>query len=200
LVPFESVSLISHPCLLAVLRLMRERVAPVSARTCILESSFPEWLYVQERRWRQVACVHDYLCDCVAGVVDVPPVEVRGDLIAFFSLLLLLLLVPLLLLLPLVLFECLELLEICARICRLSCICCRSNLSICVQTLSVVADDCVVSLLLSVRAGVRLCWAVLPVLVGGLLAAAVAWLLCPVWFALAFAFVDDCVACCCCTG
>jgi hypothetical protein len=94
-------------------------------------------------------------------------------------LLLLLLLVLLLLLLPLVLFERLELLEICARICRLSCICCRSNLSIRVRKLSVVADDCAVALLLAVRTGARLCWAVLPVLVGGLLAAAVAWPLCP---------------------
>jgi hypothetical protein len=97
-------------------------------------------------------------------------------------LLLLLLLVPLLLLLPLVLFEGLEFLEICAWICKLSCIGYRSNLSVCVQTLSVVADDCAVALLLAVRTGHG----------HGLFAS--------VWFALAFTFVDDCIACGCCTG
>jgi hypothetical protein len=45
LVPFAalsltSVSLISHPCLADVLRLMRERFAPVSARTLILKIGF----------------------------------------------------------------------------------------------------------------------------------------------------------------
>jgi hypothetical protein len=45
--------------------------------------------------------------------------------------------------------------------------------------LSVVADDRAVALLLAVLAGVRLCWAVLPVLVGGLLPTAVAWPLGP---------------------
>jgi hypothetical protein len=35
------VSLISHPCLVAVLRLIRDRVAPVSASTCSLNVGFP---------------------------------------------------------------------------------------------------------------------------------------------------------------
>jgi hypothetical protein len=35
------VSLISHPCLVAVLRLIRDRVAPMSARTWILKVGFP---------------------------------------------------------------------------------------------------------------------------------------------------------------
>jgi hypothetical protein len=67
---------------------------------------------VQEQQWRQVAGINivalNDLCDCVAGVANVPHVEVWGNLSAFFSLLLLLLLV---LLLPLLLFERLELLE-----------------------------------------------------------------------------------------
>jgi hypothetical protein len=42
-----------------------------------------------------------------------------------------------------------------------------------------VADDRSVALLFAVRAGVRLCWAALPVLVGRILPAAVAWPLGP---------------------
>jgi hypothetical protein len=106
------VALISHPCLFAVLRLMRDRVAPVSASTWSLN------VRVQEQRWRRPAEVIDVaegLRDRVAAFEKLPLPEVFLDLRALLRLLLLMLLMPLLLvlLLPLVLSKRLEFGEIC---------------------------------------------------------------------------------------
>jgi hypothetical protein len=112
------VALISHPCLFAVLRLMRDCVAPVSASTCSLNVGFPTGFRVQEQRWRrsaEVIAVAEGLRDRVAAFEKLPLPEVFLDLHALLRLLLLLLLMPLLLvlLLPLVLSKCLEFGEIC---------------------------------------------------------------------------------------
>jgi hypothetical protein len=65
------------------------------------EDWFPDRLEVQEQRWGRVASVYlvalNDLCDRVVGVADVPPVKLCSNLSTFFTLLLLLLLVPLLL-------------------------------------------------------------------------------------------------------
>jgi hypothetical protein len=180
LVPFAalslmSVSLISHPCLFAVLRLMRERVAPVSAWTLTLKIGFATGLRCNNSGGVGLHALKfvalNNLCDCVdRWVAYVPSIKLCSDLHTFVTLLLLLLLVPLLLLLSGA-FEFLELHERCAISLRSYC---RSNLSRGVQPLSVVTDDCAVALLLALCAGVCLCWAVLPLLVGGVFAAAVA--------------------------
>jgi hypothetical protein len=115
LVPFAAlrqtlVSLISHPCLVAVLRLMWEHVAPVSARTCILKVGFPIGFRCKNSGGVRVQAFTLLTTSVIA-------LQVSKDILILS---LLLLLVPLLLLLPLVLFECLEFLEICAWV-RLCC-------------------------------------------------------------------------------
>jgi hypothetical protein len=69
-----------------------------------------------------------------------------------------------------------------------------------VSTFSIVADDSAVALLVAFSAGIHLRRAVLPVLVGGLLPAAVARPFCAGLIPFVFAFVEDCVAFGCCTG
>jgi hypothetical protein len=84
------------------------------------ECWFPDWLQVQEQRWRwpaEVIDVADGLRNRVAALERLPPSNVFSDLQALLQLLLLLLLMPLLLvqLLPLVLSKRLALGEIGSR-------------------------------------------------------------------------------------
>jgi hypothetical protein len=126
LVPFAGlrqmeVGEISHPCLFAVLRLIRERVAPVSASTLSANVGFP--IGFRFRNSGGVGHFADCLRDRVATLEKLPLPEVLLYLCALFGLLLLLLLVPLLLvaLLPLVLLECLKLSELHVWIWRRRC-------------------------------------------------------------------------------
>jgi hypothetical protein len=74
LVPFAAlrhtlVSLILHPGFVALLRLIRERVAPVSARTWILKVSFLIGFRCKNSGGVEVA---DDLCNFVTGVKGCP--------------------------------------------------------------------------------------------------------------------------------
>jgi hypothetical protein len=110
------VTLILHPCLFAVLRLMRDRVAPVSASTWSLNVGFSTGFRFRNSGGVGLQKSLTLLTACVIALQLSKGCHFpKSSRICEHRLLLLLLLMPLLLvlLLPLVLSERLELGEIC---------------------------------------------------------------------------------------
>jgi hypothetical protein len=83
LVPFAAlrqmdVAVISHLCLFAVVRLMRNR--PRVSEYLEPERRLPDWLQVQEQRPSDLIDVTDRLRDCVAAFEKLPLPKVFPDL------------------------------------------------------------------------------------------------------------------------
>jgi hypothetical protein len=114
------VAVISHPCLFAVLRLMRDRVAPMSASTWSLNVGFPTGFRFRNSGGVGLQTSLTLLTACVIALQLSKSCHLPSDLRALLRLLLLLMLMPLLLvlLLPLVLPERLELGKVCSRFLR----------------------------------------------------------------------------------